>query len=77
MQNTNPSKDAAVQLRLGPLFAAVEEWRRNQPKIPYRAEAVRELLRRALDTEQRGRGRRLVAYHDPKRREPRAGSNRT
>lgn len=55
MQNTNPSKDAAVQLRLGPLFAAVEEWRRNQPKIPYRAEAVRELLRRALDTEQRDR----------------------
>ena len=51
----NPSKDAAVQLRLGPLFAAVEEWRRNQPKIPYRAEAVRELLRRALDAEQRNR----------------------
>jgi hypothetical protein len=57
MQNTNLNKDAAVQLRLGSLFAEVEEWRRNQPKIPYRAEAVRELLRRGLDTERRDRAR--------------------
>jgi hypothetical protein len=53
MQNTNTSKDAAVQLRLGPLFEPVEEWRRNQPKIPNRADAIRELLRRGLGAEQR------------------------
>jgi hypothetical protein len=41
---------AAVRLPLkGQLFALVEDWRRSQPKIPSRNEAVRLLLRRALE----------------------------
>jgi hypothetical protein len=41
---------AAVRLALeGPIFALVEDWRRSQPKIPSRNEAVRLLLRRALE----------------------------
>ena len=44
-------KDAAiVRLPLeGPIFALVEDWHRSQPKIPSRNEAIRLLLRRALD----------------------------
>jgi len=42
----------SVQFRLGPpIFDQVENWRRAQPKIPARADAVRELLRRALEAE--------------------------
>jgi hypothetical protein len=42
--------DAVVRLPLeGPIFALVEDWRRSQPKIPSRNEAIRLLLRRALD----------------------------
>jgi hypothetical protein len=44
-------KDAAV-VRLpleGPIFALVEDWRRSQPKIPSRNEAIRLLIRRALE----------------------------
>jgi hypothetical protein len=41
---------AAVRLALeGPTFALVEDWRRSQPKIPSRNEAIRLLLRRALE----------------------------
>ena len=41
---------AVVRLPLeGPIFALVEEWRRSQPKIPSRNEAIRLLLRRALE----------------------------
>jgi len=41
---------AAVRLQLeGPIFALVEDWRRSQPKIPSRNEAIRLLLRRALE----------------------------
>jgi len=43
-------RTAVVRLRLeGPIFALVEDWRRSQPKIPSRNEAVRLLLRRALE----------------------------
>jgi len=43
---------AVVRLPLGgPIFTLVEDWRRSQPKIPSRNEAVRLLLRRALDAE--------------------------
>jgi hypothetical protein len=44
-------KDAAV-VRLpleGPIFALVEDWRRSQPKIPSRNEAIRLLIKRALE----------------------------
>jgi len=41
---------AAVRLQLeGPIFALIEDWRRSQPKIPSRNEAIRLLLRRALE----------------------------
>jgi hypothetical protein len=53
MRNTQKPLSAAVQLRPGALFKPREEWRRRQPKIPYRSAAIRELLRRALDAEQR------------------------
>jgi hypothetical protein len=46
-----PEDDSsAVQVRLrGPLYRALENWRRSQPKIPARSEALRELLERALE----------------------------
>jgi hypothetical protein len=41
---------AVVRLPLeGPIFTLVENWRRSQPKIPSRNEAIRLLLRRALE----------------------------
>lgn len=41
---------AAVRLELeGSIFALVEDWRRAQPKIPSRNEAIRLLIRRALE----------------------------
>jgi len=41
---------AVVRLPLeGPIFALVENWRRSQPKIPSRNEAIRLLLRQALE----------------------------
>ena len=40
---------AAVQVRLyGPVFISLENWRRSQPKIPARSEALRMLVERAL-----------------------------
>jgi hypothetical protein len=40
---------AAVRLHLdGSIFAQVEDWRRSQPRIPSRAEAVRLLVEYAL-----------------------------
>ena len=41
---------AVIRLPLeGPIFTLVEDWRRSQPTIPSRNEAVRVLLRRALE----------------------------
>jgi hypothetical protein len=57
MRDTRKSPNAAVQLRLGSIFTPLEDWRRRQPKIPPRSDAIRELLKRALEAEQR-RGRR-------------------
>jgi hypothetical protein len=55
MQNSAPIKrqNAAVQLRLGPVFELLENWRHTQPKIPTRSSAIRELLKRQLELEQR------------------------
>jgi hypothetical protein len=40
---------AAVRLQLeGSIFKEVEDWRRSQPKIPSRSEALRLLIERAL-----------------------------
>jgi len=47
--DTSAEPGAAVQVRLqGQLYRALENWRRSQPKIPARSEALRELLERAL-----------------------------
>jgi hypothetical protein len=47
--DTSAEPCAAVQVRLqGQLHRALENWRRSQPKIPARSEALRELLERAL-----------------------------
>ena len=36
---------AAIQVRVGgPLFERLENWRRSQPKIPHRSDALRSLL---------------------------------
>jgi hypothetical protein len=44
----------AVQARLRPpLFEQIEAWRRAQTKIPPRTDALRKLLQRGLDAEQR------------------------
>ena len=42
-----------VHLRLGDLFTAIEDWRRTQPKIPARTDAIKELVKRGLKAEQR------------------------
>jgi hypothetical protein len=51
MRHARKPPNALVQLRLGPMFKPLEEWRRRQPKIPPRSHAVRELLKRALEAE--------------------------
>ena len=44
----------AIHVRLhGSLFERLEDWRRAQDKIPARSDAIRKLLQRALDSEQR------------------------
>jgi hypothetical protein len=42
-----------VHLRLGDLFNAIEDWRRAQPKIPARTDAIKELVKRGLEADQR------------------------
>jgi hypothetical protein len=45
---------AAVLIRLSDqTFDWIENWRRSQPKIPSRSEAIRQLLERARSYEQR------------------------
>jgi hypothetical protein len=41
-----------------PLLDAVDDYRREQPEIPSRAEAIRQLMRRALNA--RGRSKPLA-----------------
>jgi hypothetical protein len=66
MSQTVPTQpSAAVQVRLrGTVFDLLENWRRSQPKIPSRSEAMRLLIELALgeeihkDTSGRGYARR-------------------
>jgi hypothetical protein len=52
MSNADTNK-CAIQVRLtGPLHERLENWRRSQPKIPARADALRRLLDRALAEEE-------------------------
>ena len=47
--DTSAEPGAAVQERLkGQLYEALENWRRSQPRIPPRSDALRMLLERAL-----------------------------
>jgi hypothetical protein len=47
MATTEPR--GVVQVRLeGPILLALENWRRSQPKIPPRSEALRAILLQAL-----------------------------
>jgi hypothetical protein len=49
MDHSSAKAGAAVQVRLsGPLFTALEDWRRRQSKLLPRSQALRELLRLAL-----------------------------
>jgi metal-responsive CopG/Arc/MetJ family transcriptional regulator len=54
MRNDDPR--AAVRLDLtDPLLTDVENWRRSQEKIPSRTDAIRQLVKRALEeSEQHG-----------------------
>ena len=55
---------AIVRLPLeGPIFALVEDWRRSQPKIPSRNEAIRQLLQQALERSSE-RAEAVVAEQD-------------
>jgi hypothetical protein len=48
-----PEPNTAIQVRLrGPLYMALENWRRSRPTIPARSEALRELIERALENGQ-------------------------
>jgi hypothetical protein len=62
MQNDGSSQPSAtVRFDLtGPIFDQIENFRRSQPKIPSRPDAIRELLKRALDNafSASGRGNR-------------------
>jgi hypothetical protein len=49
MEHAGPNP--AIQIRLqGELYFAVENFRRREPDIPTRPEAVRRLLQRGLET---------------------------
>jgi hypothetical protein len=49
VEQSSAKTDAAVQVRLsGSLFTALEDWRRQQPKLLPRSQALRELLKQAL-----------------------------
>src|SRR5262245_37440875 len=65
MLETPAENGGAIHVRLrGSLFERLEDWRLAQEKIPARSGAIRELLQRALDTEQR-RAFKLIAGHEP------------
>jgi hypothetical protein len=49
VEHNSAKAEAAVQVRLsGPLFTALEDWRRRQPKLLPRSEALREILKQVL-----------------------------
>jgi hypothetical protein len=42
---------APVHLRLGELFNSIEDWRRLQPRIPARTDAIKQLVKIGLEAE--------------------------
>jgi hypothetical protein len=55
-----------VHLRLGELFNSVEDWRRAQPRIPARTDAIKKLLKIALEVERQ----RLDPFFDARTEKP-------
>jgi hypothetical protein len=53
MRKRSSTPNAAAQVRLGPVFKEVEDWRRRQAKIPPRSHAIRHLLKRGIEAEKR------------------------
>jgi|EndMetStandDraft_8_1072994.scaffolds.fasta_scaffold19689_2 hypothetical protein len=69
-------KRGAVRLDLdGPILAGVEDWRRSQPEIPPRSEAVRVLLTLALSARPNGGDR--TTFTDTSSRDADSPSART
>jgi hypothetical protein len=53
MRDHDHPVDTAVHVRLrGSLYDRLENWRRSQPKIPARSDALRALIERALEVEE-------------------------
>jgi hypothetical protein len=49
MDNHSSKAGAAIQVRVnGELFSALEDWRRQQPKLLPRSQALREILEQVL-----------------------------
>jgi hypothetical protein len=52
MQDIHKEPAGAVFVRLpGPVFRALEDWRRHQPDIPHRSQALRRLIEKALNSD--------------------------
>jgi hypothetical protein len=48
-------KTSPYQMRVKPSWLAkIDEWRRKQPDLPPRAEAIRRLVEKALDEDEAG-----------------------
>jgi hypothetical protein len=46
---TDDPKDSTLQMRVSKAFLkSIDEWRRRQPDLPSRAEAIRKLVERGL-----------------------------
>ena len=53
-----PEKTERFEMRVGSSFlAAIDDWRRKQPDLPSRAEAIRRLVEQALKPDPRPRKR--------------------
>jgi hypothetical protein len=65
MQENGSRQRGSVRLELvGPVFVAVEDWRRSHAEIPSRSEAVRLLLALALSARPTARHRNRAAAPD-------------
>jgi Arc/MetJ-type ribon-helix-helix transcriptional regulator len=46
-----PERDMPVSIRLGnALHRLIDKWRRSEPDLPSRAEAIRRLIKRGLES---------------------------
>lgn len=65
-----PAKDTeAVNVRLErALLQAVDDWRRDQPDVPTRPEAIRRLIQRQIKAQDEVSVAQIIAYCHAKRR---------